>query len=293
MSAAVRTVWTRRGSRARPRLRGGAGYVAGLPGGAWQYAWGVPPGGRAGQVDHARLGDQGVRAAASGPRLPRLRCGPRPACRRVRGARLGAGATQPRDRSARSTLQTTTVSEPARRGGAAVSSVASGAISWRGSRRAGQPGRAAVHRGSAPNGRSPAAGRELGEQRVGETDLPPSTTGHRRAVAEQQPDALVTGALGGAASVRGYPGVSLGLPRCETAGPHRGGGMKVNRASQRMPGHGPERGGDLRQVSLPDQRAERPPGRPRGRGQPRSPRPGATRDRRPAGGRTRPWGCTA
>ena len=117
---------------------------------------GVLPGGRAGRVDHARLGDQAVRPLRhAGPRSRRPRCGPpRPASRR--GARCPppgtpGPATGTGPLSAKSTLQTPgpylnrSQRAPV---AAAVSRSPASAISWRGvtsSRTV--PARAAAHRG--------------------------------------------------------------------------------------------------------------------------------------------------
>jgi len=96
--------------------------------------------------------------------------------------------------------------------------------------------------------------------------LPPSTTGQPTACAaivSSSPNALVTGRSAAASSAR-LPGEqALGFLGAKPPGHDRGRRKAIEAEpghGQRMPGHGPERGEDLRQGQphLPDQRAEQP-----------------------------------
>ena len=278
---------------------------------------GVLAGGRPGRVDHARLGHQAVRAlrhpARVHVRLAAGHLGQRPA--EVHGARLAGRpgpATGTGPLSAKSTLQTP---GPYRNRRSAAwcgpdSRSPASAISWRGvtsSSTARAGGSSSRERTQRPVSTSPPSDGQLGEQRLGEPGA--AALDHRpahrvRRHRQQQPER--TGHRGAQRQhrVRGHPGEqALGFLGAEPPGQHRGGRQAVQAEAghgQRMPGHGPDRGEDLRQgqprVAAPAGRAAAGRRPRRGPGCPRSPRPSPRPPRparRPAGGRTRPWGCSS
>ena len=238
---------------------------------------GVLPGGRPGRVDHAGLGDQAVRALRHSPRghvglaagdlasvPPRCTV---PASRQA-GACQGTGPL-----SAKSTLQTPGPYRNRRSAARCrpVSRSPASAISWRGvtsSRTARAGGSSSSDRTHRPVSTSPPSAASSASSASVSRALPPSTTGQPTACAaimSSSPNALVTGALSGsmewAATPANRPCASGGA---EPAG-HHGGGREPVQAEpghgQRVPGHGPDRGQDLRQgqPGVADERAEEPP----------------------------------